>query len=895
MKIVFGLNFDGLNPQKRKSRCGIKTVGPSGLLSIIETQLGLPSIVDSHTSRVISYQKRIEAAGVSGRFFEQSYQVDPFNVVSELLSWRDLWFLEGWDGKMASRTEKRLNDIADIELQAHLPLSPCQGERITHLIKLLADQKTQIEEIQLIQSLAELPVKWQELIQLFNYKEPDNLKIQSEEGSDLHQVQTILLNLNNAQKELSDKGVIKKQTLKSDGSFYILKAQSKTVSARLVADYMAKQPKDMAIISDSDGLELDEACELNDLPRLGFKRDSSARPIFQVLPLSVGLLWEPLNPEILLDFLLLPYSPIPKRIRQALASVVADNPGINGDKWKNTLSRLLEKEGSEKQKQIQETIEQWLMPERYPVSDGIPAKILCERSESVAQWLMKRLPLIDDEAEQDLFRAAENQSRELAQIFSQFDIDTRLTTEQVNYLIEQVIGNGKPLTDRFAEADEHNRNIVIATEPSGFTEYFDTVFWWDMQGKVRPGVPYSVSELQCLNQHGVTIPSNESLYAFDAKNHLKPVLSAKKRLFLIVHEDTEYQHPVIDQLKSYIKDLKPVEIEESIINNQPLLNINKNSLEIQYQALPAYRRWWQVEAKLEKRNMESFSSIDTLLKSPYQWVLNYKAKLRQSSLTELSDGNTLKGNLMHHLFERFFNQNKQVLEHGDINKDVINRWVNKNIDELLKQEGSVLLQAGRSIECSRFKETARTALSELIRQLHRAKIKEIHMEEYNEGEFFGGTLGGYIDALVINHEGKEGIIDIKWGGKSYREQSFKDNEHLQLVTYSYLRKKKNSAQGWPPVAYFIIDNAQLMTQDKDYFPGAYEVHSYSDENVAQIWQRIERTWQWRQKQLQQGLIEVTIKQTEPDEQSQSCEDCVSIPENSDYYNDYSVLTGWRKP
>ena len=97
MKIIFGLHSDGMNPQKKQSRCGIKTVGPLGFLAIIETQLGLPAITVSHTTRVINYLNRLEATGISGRFFEQSYLMDRFNVAAELLAWRDLWFVEGWN------------------------------------------------------------------------------------------------------------------------------------------------------------------------------------------------------------------------------------------------------------------------------------------------------------------------------------------------------------------------------------------------------------------------------------------------------------------------------------------------------------------------------------------------------------------------------------------------------------------------------------------------------------------------------------------------------------------------------------------------------------------------------------------------------------------------------
>ena len=67
---------------------------------------------------------------------------------------------------------------------------------------------------------------------------------------------------------------------------------------------------------------------------------------------------------------------------------------------------------------------------------------------------------------------------------------------------------------------------------------------------------------------------------------------------------------------------------------------------------------------------------------------------------------------------------------------------------------------------------------------------------------------------------------------------------------------------------------------------------YGEENPAQYWQRFENSWQWRKAQFDKGLIEVTVTDTEPDDASAPGEDCLEIPEASDKFNNYSVLTGW---
>jgi hypothetical protein len=199
------------------------------------------------------------------------------------------------------------------------------------------------------------------------------------------------------------------------------------------------------------------------------------------------------------------------------------------------------------------------------------------------------------------------------------------------------------------------------------------------------------------------------------------------------------------------------------------------------------------------------------------------------------------------------------------------------------------------VEKEQFIATARKSLHELVRQLRAAKAVHVEMEQDQEAEFFGGNLGGYIDMKVTNVQGKEAVIDIKWGGASYRKASLKENKHLQLVTYSYLRHKNSATKQWPEVAYFIIDGGgAMLAQNTDYFPDAIEIKPVNHENHAVIWQKMKKTWEWRRKQLDSGLIEVTVNGTEVDTALDPGEDVLNIPETSDHFNDYKVLTGWGK-
>ncbi|MCP3850782.1 MAG: PD-(D/E)XK nuclease family protein [Gammaproteobacteria bacterium] len=898
MKIILGLHADGMNTQPKDNRLGIKTVGPQGFLIILETQLGIPVRDISHTSRVVSYLKRMESAGIEGRFFERSYSVDKFNVATELLSWRDQWFLGGWNGRFESTAEKKLLDVGNIDKETHIALAPGEGERLQTILSLLSEQETQIIEVQLQESIDHFPKAWKQVIQSFKWNQADTLSPDSIAETDLYKLQQSLLGLG---KESSySKGVeeIGKVTLKGDGTFQTINATSKAVSALAIASFLKVGTSETVLLSGSEGVELDEAFERNDMPRLGFKKYSSARPILQLLPLAIDLLWEPLNPETLLEFLLLPYAPLPKGLRRSLASVVADTPGMNGEAWNRVVEKLLEKEDEKAQKQLKDDIELWLNTSRFVVAEGIPIETLHQRIIHVANWIAARLALDYEDSQLALFRAANNQANELALVLGQFeDQKESLSTEQIHYLIEQVTGSGTDLIDRYAECSSDQLiNVVAANSPSNLNRHFDTVIWWDIQGQQKPQTTFSSSELDSLLANGVELILPETLYKIDAVNSLKPILSATNRLMLVVHDDCDNHHPLMDLIISSMEGWQAITLDDELLRGQVLGDETDNMLGTDFKPLPAYRRWWQLTPfkGMGKRDKESFSSLELMFKSPYQWVLNYKAHLRSGGLTEIADGNLLKGTLIHHLYELFFQSNEQVLTDGVLDKPAIESWFDHAFNELLHQEGLVLLQPGRGIEKARFEETAKRSLFALIEQLRAANVIEIEMEGKNEGLFFGGKLTGDIDVRVVNRDGIEAIVDIKWGGKSYREASLSKNEHLQLVIYSYLRGLKLKEQGWPSVAYFIIDESVMLSQDNSFFPNAWIVNKESDESIKQVWQRMKKTWQWRREQIDHGLIEVTVANTEPGTDSQPGADGLEIPDKSDFYNDYAALTGWRK-
>ncbi len=911
MQIRLGYGLDGMKPKRMHSTIGEKEVGPAGFLSILETQCGIAPVTDSPTTRIIQYLGCLKACDSPGRFYHHSFAIDQFNVAKTLLQWRDSWYEAGWNGLFSSEISSRLADMADVEQLTAEKVSFGFGQRQQTILARLKTQKTQIEHVILLDRFVDFSPLWQQILQSFDVTEQPVLLPPTPSNNDLYRLQSTLAQLASENLNKGEDGAINKTKLAGDHSFVVVKARSKAISARLVSQWLAaqaaqNQEKTVAVLTGSDGVDMDDALSAVGLPRLGFEKTSPWRPVLQVLPIALELLWEPLSPDMLLQFLMHPVGLLPGRIRHPLADVVANTPGIGGEQWRETLNGLLEKEkeredySDERYKQLQTDLDYWFASARYTPEAGLPIDIAKQRILKVTHWLAQQQSRWEDEAMRALFGAAYSQASELNTALSNLLADgtAPIKPEQLRYLLDQLTGAGTGIVDQYTECIPNQAQWLVGTsQPDSFNQTVNTLIWWDLRPTVSQSThPWSRQELKQLNNNGLLLPELDQLLQRQASSWLKPVNATLDRLIIVLHDNEEAHHPLWDQICSCLEGWQEIRAEDSVLDGNGISVLNDLATEkTQYKPLPSLIRWWQLDSgkHLVPREQESYSSLEAFFNSPYQWVLRYKARLTAGTLQSLSDGNLLKGNLVHHLYEQCFIENPALLTTKNANNSGLNRWFDQAIQTLLTEEGAVLLQPGRLVEKEQFVDTARKSLHELVRQLKTANVVLIEMEQAQEAVFFGGNLRGFIDMKVTNAEGKEAVIDIKWGGAKYRKASLQDNAHLQLVTYSYMRQQNSTAKQWPAVAYFVIDGGgAMLAQNTDYFPEAIEIKPNTDENHAVIWQKMKKTWEWRRKQLDNGLIEVTVGGTEADIHSDPGEDALVIPKSNDDFNDYKVLTSW---
>ncbi len=897
-RIHFGLNCDTASLPAPLH--GEVLLGPQGMLSILEIQLGLYSRAPALTDRLVQYLNCLKEADTPARFYSASFAADAFATASTLLQWRDLLYMSGWQGHFTNEVTPRLKDLANVEKLASSQVEPNIGQRLQRVIDTLTRQRCHINCIELVDPLEHYPPLWQQLICLMRDKHQVELVTpkpptpSAPEETDLGKLQRALLN----------DATTSKLALSGDGSIALLTASSPELSAfglaQLCAHYTNSSGKlpESVIVAEQNGTTLDTSFEQLDLPRPGFSNQSPWRPSFQLLPLAFEILWQPLDPNILLQFLTHPVGPMPRRLKSRLADVVSTYPGIGGNQWHKVINDYIEELRTTNAKaadQLLETTQSWLHTPRYAPDPGMPISAAIKHTTLVADWLLWKNNQSEN-TDQKLYALAHRQAMDLLNALLELNSGSHsnITREALRMLFKRVRGSGMGLVDKSPETAGSGNPVQASENPAAVLSSKDLVIWWgvDMPTIVSRS-PWLPSERRALESNGVILWSQDHQLTQQASTWLRPILAAKQQLVIIHHETTLQHHPIMDLILANVEQLPQQSLNDILVKGE---DFKLNGLPIKCAEdllpptlLPRKERWWQLrDVELPSRDNESYSSLEKFINSPYQWVLNYHAKLRVGPLAQIQDEFRLKGLLTHNLYEEFFTQHPDV---AAINLKEIASWSQKHLDKLLPEEGATFLQPGHRSEHERFIDQTISALEELTRQLQASNIVSVKMEDWQKGTFTGGKLSGSIDMLAINSNGLEAVMDIKWAGYKGRKNRWLSQDYLQLATYAHLRRQINGS--YPALAYFFIQDRKLLSNDGGFFPNSEVINNQDKLTLANYWNDIETTWKWRRQQLDNGLIEVTVQGTEATEKSNP-DNGLAIPEHSDTYNEYSTLTGWEQ-
>ncbi|WP_019531412.1 PD-(D/E)XK nuclease family protein [Dasania marina] len=885
MKLVLAPAFDhgiGLAPLQG---VGIRYIGPNGFISLLEGELGLPMPELSHTKNVMAYLQFLQRPEHSAHFYWQSLQnASAIRTAETLLQWRNTLYEYGWNGCWQQAEPKRIADLASVEESGAHKLDIGLGQRSLRVISRLDVFITQIETIEIIDADALTPCIQAIVTKLagqgvaIQHLSDFALRAQG----DLALLQTAFTHP--AQQQIS---------LSNDGSVQWLQAQSLQTAVRWLAETVRLHPnKQIAIFAPNDAEAIDDALMAAGLPLTAHSVSSSARPVLQLLPLTLQLLQAPLNPGALLQFLTHPVNPLPYRLCRMLADVVANNPGIDSEPWRQVVQsyfELLEQGDATAVKAQRKQLADWLDVARYP-QNAVSVTAINQQLQLLHRWLRGREANLENPKERLLYQQAMAQVDEFAQALDVLATNTQqLTTNDIDDVMRQVRSRGSAMSGREAQAG----HITVLTDAGSFAPeldsgIYDIVIWLGVEEQTIKTWPWFKQEQKALRQQGIDLPEQASLAELANQQLNRLLLAASEQLLLVQLQRNNAAHPVLEKIRSCLGEgFSAQPLQQLMLQPQPAM---KQIASIQ---LPQRQRWWQFDKGLlsEPSVRWSYSRVQKYLFTPHEYVFNYMAKIRNDDVLSLNDDARLKGSLIHWLVEAFFEQ------HGDnswraLDEQALAAWARKELSQLINQRGAVLIQPGRHVEAEQLKATGVSALQCLVGHLKSSDVATIEVEKKQEATFGADTFLGYIDLLVIHNDGTETVIDIKLGGLSKRRDEIKHNLALQLTTYSWLRRE-NGATTWPEHGYFIINGNQLLMANKHKFPEATVVQTVDPGSSAELWGKMQMTLAWRKAQLLAGEVELPLKDIPQDRAVEPAASGLAMGDQDEQWSDYSHLTGWE--
>ena len=889
MEIIFGLSLDGPSYQSllttNSAVMGKVVCGPLGLLQILEKRTGLGGDWAPQPLRVEAYRQRMSAADDGQRFYTESLHADSHSVAETLLSWRDELYLAGWDFSVTTKLP-RLRDLAAVErTPTSVPAIPFGfPERFHAVLQALPSRILLIKQITLAEPRSLLGSHWEKLLAAL---ETCSVTV-SEWTPPPHQATGDL--------RAAQEGLLggRARTATGDGSLVLLTSESEVHVADVIGAWFGCQPSPhRLLLLPRNDRTLERIMARCGLPTLGVHSYSAQRPVLQVLPLLCELLWEPLNPYRLVEFLTLPDTPIPRHIARKLAETVASAPGIGGRTWVRALAEL-EKNIAAKDTTLKKWPERrkavatWLEGERYPLSPGIPTIVLAKLARNIAQWAGGH-PLRDDEDDSQL-KALSAQASHLATIL-ETQPEPHVTQPQLHRLLRMIQGEGKALGD-VAEAG-HQPWVY---EPEAILAPVEDLVWTGFTSRYARGVtrpPWTQQETRYLQKLGVLLPDPKRELARLVEGYRRVVLMTTKRLILVTPQreagEESGTHPLRDRLAALFGDsLKKLELRDTewLCGNERICCLKP--MNVDRRELPRPKRFWSVPiSALPKRDIESYSSLMTMFQKPYHWVLTYPAKLKEGPIQAIGSSRTLMGNLAHRVFEELFTPGETCTKWTA--KTVTTR-INALVTELLPQEGAVFLLPGFGSQRREFERKTRASAIEMARQIRENNWKVVGTEHPTTGMLLDQDLTGSVDLLLTKDDGTYAVVDLKWTIAKYLRFNFTESRCYQLALYAHMLKKKCL----PHVAYFSLTDAQLIAPDARAFTDARIAELPEGESLPTLLTGIQVTYQFRRQQLEEGTIEVPVTGTIPDPARILPAACLIDPEDTKNPEEYLALVGWAE-
>lgn len=844
IKIVFNPFYGShiyLNLKDRGTVIGEKHMGSSALVGELRLRVGLPSILPDVMERTALYMRAIstalqESKGPYVEIFRHSFAKDELGVATTLLGWRDALVGLGWSPNEYTESQK-LNALMDIERFFH---SPGVADFRRELLLTLESGQASLSDVS-IESILPADMLPCYFSRLLAAAERSGAAVSysakpvpsAPEGTSLRALQEYLLL--GKQTNLSVR--------KDDPSLRVYHFSTADDAMKYAA---LSAPN---LISANDTVLLREVFRVMNLP-LPMVEGGYVPQVVRLLPLALSFQSQRVDVNSLLAFLSIEPNPLSslkvKRsvgeqewyvsANRVLREILLGERGLN-EQWYSILNGdIYDREGvivkSEKRKRLLKLIS------TIGTSDGVMNKAMLEvLLDELMGWATKDL-----ESRGALLQYCRFAKFLVDGMGEEFDVESLIrwlssATPMQNYIMPAEVGS-----------------CEVTNTPSSVVDEVATMCWadcWTTAGGLSALEFLSPVDIEEL---GIEVDTPQKLYDAQRYSFSYGISKVKESLTILTCDkeggELVQPHPFLVELKSCCG------------LNDELGSMEAFTSKFQSDGIPVREIEHRVNGSCFKevykpkkqggigRNHESYSSLNTLINFPFDYVMRYLLHWDAYGVESMADVETIKGNIAHRYIEELFNDSGKDISKA---KDIHTREYFDRVERCMLRSGAIMYLDEHSLEAHSYRVQLNNAVHSLLLFIETNKLRVIGLEYAVDTELpVIGPFVGRVDLLLADANNQYIVVDMKWSEGGTYKRRLENGDNLQLVLY----KKALETQGKRVVCegYFVLPQRKFFTSS-NHLPPSDIVEIITNDSVADHFKLACNSYQYRLEQISRGVIE----------------------------------------
>lgn len=240
------------------------------------------------------------------------------------------------------------------------------------------------------------------------------------------------------------------------------------------------------------------------------------------------------------------------------------------------------------------------------------------------------------------------------------------------------------------------------------------------------------------------------------------------------------------------------------------------------------------------RPSDSYSTIDTLLDAPFDYLMGNVGGLTAPEDDKESHENLVKGTIAHKVVELLVNKSDtEVYSLAEIQSRFEVQY-----DDLFKQameeekECAAFLNLPKNAHMlTLFKKDAKESIKRLIDIIEEKGLTPLRSEDEFSTPFGPFTNPhGFVDLLLDDGAGNLVIIDLKWSNNKIYPNKINDGEAYQLYMYKHAVEAKMSPKKVAWYAYYLFPKKELYTEPNGVTPKWEEWIEMRNNRLNQIFE-----------------------------------------------------------